>query len=175
MSVGVFDLFKIGIGPSSSHTVGPMRAASEFVAELARAGVVHKIEHLEVALYGSLAATGRGHGTLTTIMLGLEGHRPETILPAEVEARLRAVQESGLLRLAGVREFRFGEDDISLRPLTVLAGHSNGMRFHAVGGSGTIDVDAVYYSVGGGFIEREGARHDDSTGDTALPHPFSTA
>ncbi|MFX1819574.1 serine dehydratase beta chain, partial [Pseudarthrobacter sp. CC4] len=101
MAVGVFDLFSIGIGPSSSHTVGPMRAAAVFAEELKGSGVLAGVASLRVDLYGSLAATGHGHGTMTAILLGLEGFHPELILPEEVEERLAAIAETGLLQLAG--------------------------------------------------------------------------
>ena len=103
MAVGVFDLFSIGIGPSSSHTVGPMRAAAVFAEELKASGDLDKVASLRVDLYGSLAATGHGHGTMTAILLGLEGFHPELILPDEVEERLAAIAETGKLQLAGVR------------------------------------------------------------------------
>ncbi|MCT9627542.1 L-serine ammonia-lyase, partial [Pseudarthrobacter equi] len=95
MAVGVFDLFSVGIGPSSSHTVGPMRAAAVFAEELKSSGVLSRVAGLRVDLYGSLAATGHGHGTMTAILLGLEGFHPERILPAEVEERLAAIAETG--------------------------------------------------------------------------------
>ena len=96
MSVGVFDLFTVGIGPSSSHTVGPMRAAAAFARELEVAGVLTRVAAIRVDLYGSLAATGRGHGTMTAVLLGLEGREPELILPAEVESRLAAFATGAL-------------------------------------------------------------------------------
>ena len=104
MAVGVFDLFSVGIGPSSSHTVGPMRAAAVFAEELKGSGSLDKVAGLRVDLYGSLAATGHGHGTMTAILLGLEGFHPEKILPAEVEERLAAIADTGMLQLAGAGE-----------------------------------------------------------------------
>src|SRR4051794_41860969 len=104
MSVGVFDLFSVGIGPSSSHTVGPMRAAAAFVSELTAKGLLDQVASLRVDLYGSLAATGRGHGTMTATLLGLEGYHPELILPDEVEERLASIAETGGLNLAGAGE-----------------------------------------------------------------------
>src|SRR5919205_824793 len=101
MAVGVFDLFSIGIGPSSSHTVGPMRAAAVFAEELKASGTLADVVSLRVDLYGSLAATGHGHGTMTAVLLGLEGFHPELILPDEVEDRLGATAGTGILDLAG--------------------------------------------------------------------------
>ncbi|KRE78369.1 hypothetical protein ASG71_10815 [Arthrobacter sp. Soil763] len=129
MAVGVFDLFSIGIGPSSSHTVGPMRAAAVFAEELKASGDLDRVAGLRVDLYGSLAATGHGHGTMTAILLGLEGFHPETILPAEVEERLAAIAETGVLNLAGTVPLPYGVKDMVLRPLTVLPRHTNGMTF----------------------------------------------
>ena len=99
MAISVFDLFKVGIGPSSSHTVGPMRAAHLFVAHLERAGQLDAVRGLRVDLYGSLAATGKGHGTFTAVLLGLEGYDPETVLPDEVDRSLARIEQTGLLRL----------------------------------------------------------------------------
>ncbi|MGN6441478.1 MAG: serine dehydratase beta chain, partial [Arthrobacter sp.] len=136
MAVGVFDLFSIGIGPSSSHTVGPMRAAAVFAEELVGSGVLGSVGSLRVDLYGSLAATGHGHGTMTAILLGLEGFHPELILPAEVEERLASIAETGILNLAAAVEgsgggvpLPYGVEDMVLRPLTVLPRHTNGMTF----------------------------------------------
>ncbi|MCZ4141467.1 L-serine ammonia-lyase, partial [Escherichia coli] len=99
MAVSVFDLFSVGIGPSSSHTVGPMRAAHAFIAQVIREGQLDALENIRVDVYGSLAATGRGHGTFTAIMLGLEGFEPETVLPAQVDERLADMEATGVLRL----------------------------------------------------------------------------
>jgi L-serine dehydratase len=139
MAVGVFDLFSIGIGPSSSHTVGPMRAAAVFAGELKASGKLEDVASLRVDLYGSLAATGHGHGTMTAILLGLEGYHPELILPDEVEQRLASIAESGTLQLAGSVSLPYGVKDMVLRPLTILPRHTNGMTFtvfDAAGSSG---------------------------------------
>ncbi|MFS0867079.1 L-serine ammonia-lyase [Microbacterium sp. 179-B 1A2 NHS] len=170
MTIGVFDLFRVGLGPSSSHTVGPMRAASDFVSRLDASAIAR----VGVDLYGSLAATGRGHGTFLAVLLGLEGCRPDRILPDEVEARAAALHRSGRLRLGGATEVVFGEDDIVLHPLTLLPGHSNGMRFRAEDASGALLDEAIYYSVGGGFILRDGEAATDAE-DVAVPFPFETA
>ncbi|TLM72279.1 serine dehydratase beta chain, partial [Pseudarthrobacter sp. NamB4] len=116
MAVGVFDLFSIGIGPSSSHTVGPMRAAAVFAEELKGSGKLEQVASLRVDLYGSLAATGHGHGTMTAVLLGLEGFHPELILPAEVEERLASIAGTGILQLAGSVPLPYGVKDMVLRP-----------------------------------------------------------
>lgn len=162
MAVSVFDLFTVGIGPSSSHTVGPMRAAAAWVAALQRAGLLARVAALDVHLYGSLAATGRGHGTLTAVLLGMEGNDPEQLLPTDAEAALARMASTGEVHL-GARlggdpaVIRFGVADIVLHPLTILPRHANGMRFAARGADGAVLDEQTYYSVGGGFIVREGA------------------
>ncbi|WPU08895.1 L-serine ammonia-lyase [Pseudarthrobacter oxydans] len=179
MAVGVFDLFSIGIGPSSSHTVGPMRAAAVFAEELKASGVLAGVASLRVDLYGSLAATGHGHGTMTAILLGLEGFHPELILPEEVEERLAAIAETGLLQLAGAVALPYGVKDMVLRPLTVLPRHTNGMTFTVSDASGEVLHAATFFSVGGGFIVREGeedaAQLELEESKKELPLPFRTA
>jgi L-serine dehydratase len=184
MAVGVFDLFSIGIGPSSSHTVGPMRAAAAFAEELTASGVLARVASLRVDLYGSLAATGHGHGTMTAILLGLEGFQPERILPEEVEERLAAIAETGTLQLAnsvpgkGV-PLPYGVQDIILRPLTILPRHTNGMTFTVSAADGEVLHSATFFSVGGGFIVREGeqdaALMELAESKRELPLPFRTA
>ena len=179
MAVGVFDLFSIGIGPSSSHTVGPMRAAAVFAEELKASGNLDKVASLRVDLYGSLAATGHGHGTMTAILLGLEGFHPELILPAEVEERLAAIAETGKLQLAGSVQLPYGVQDMVLRPLTVLPRHTNGMTFTVSDADGGTLHRATFFSVGGGFIVREGgedaAQQELDDAIKELPLPFRTA
>lgn len=186
MAVGVFDLFSIGIGPSSSHTVGPMRAAAVFAGELKSLGVLAGVASLRVDLYGSLAATGHGHGTMTAILLGLEGFHPELILPEEVEEHLAAIAETGTLNLAGAVEgsgggvaLPYGVGDMVLRPLTVLPRHTNGMTFTVTDAAGEVLHAATFFSVGGGFIVREGeedaAQQELEASKKELPFPFRTA
>jgi L-serine dehydratase len=186
MAVGVFDLFSIGIGPSSSHTVGPMRAAAVFAGELVESGVLGSVVSLRVDLYGSLAATGHGHGTMTAVLLGLEGFHPELILPEEVEERLASIAESGMLNLAGAVEgaaggvaLPYGVGDMVLRPLTVLPRHTNGMTFTVTDEAGSVLHAATFFSVGGGFIVREGeedaAQQELEASKKELPLPFRTA
>jgi L-serine dehydratase len=175
----VFDLFSVGIGPSSSHTVGPMRAAAVFAEELKASGVLEKVASLRVDLYGSLAATGHGHGTMTAILLGLEGYHPEKILPAEVEDRLAAIAETGTLRLSGSVPLPYGVQDMVLRPLTILPRHTNGMTFTVAGAGGDTLHSATFFSVGGGFIVRDGeedaALKELAQSKNGLPLPFRTA
>jgi L-serine dehydratase len=179
MAVGVFDLFSIGIGPSSSHTVGPMRAAAVFAGELKSSGALDRVASLRVDLYGSLAATGHGHGTMTAILLGLEGFHPELILPGEVEERLAAIAGTGVLQLAGAVSLPYGVKDMVLRPLTVLPRHTNGMTFTVSDAGGAVLHAATFFSVGGGFIVREGeedaARQELEESRKELPLPFRTA
>ena len=179
MAVGVFDLFSIGIGPSSSHTVGPMRAAAVFAEELKSSGTLDKVASLRVDLYGSLAATGHGHGTMTAVLLGLEGFHPEKILPEEVEDRLAAIAGTGTLQLAGSVPLPYGVEEMVLRPLTVLPRHTNGMTFTVSDAAGGVVHAATFFSVGGGFIVREGeedaAQQELEESKKELPLPFRTA
>jgi L-serine dehydratase len=179
MAVGVFDLFSIGIGPSSSHTVGPMRAAAVFAEELKASLVLDRVSALRVDLYGSLAATGHGHGTMTAILLGLEGFHPELILPDEVEQRLAAIADKGILQLAGAVPLPYAVKDMVLHPLTVLPRHTNGMKFAVSDGDGQVLRQATFFSVGGGFIVREGeeeeALRELDESKKELPLPFRTA
>jgi L-serine dehydratase len=185
MAVGVFDLFTVGLGPSSSHTVGPMRAAAVFAEELKDSGTLAKVASLRVDLYGSLAATGHGHGTMTAILLGLEGYYPEVILPEEVEERLAAIADTGTLHLAGSQDpdggvaLPYGVSDMVLRPLTVLPRHTNGMTFTVSDADGEVLHAATFFSVGGGFIVREGgedaAQKELDESKKELPLPFRTA
>jgi len=179
MAVGVFDLFSIGIGPSSSHTVGPMRAAAVFAEELKGLGKLADVASLRVDLYGSLAATGHGHGTMTAVLLGLEGFHPELILPDEVEERLAAIADTGMLQLAGAVPLPYGVKDMVLRPLTVLPRHTNGMTFTVSDTEGNVLHTATFFSVGGGFIVREGeedaAQQELEESKKELPLPFRTA
>ena len=155
MFISVFDLFKIGLGPSSSHTVGPMRAAQRFAHELAVDGKLETVQQVSVDLYGSLALTGRGHCTDRAILLGLEGHAPADIDPAQVEPALARIRGSGRLLLAGRHEIAFDEPmDVLWHRDQTLPGHSNGMRFTALDAARSVLCREEYYSTGGGFIAR---------------------
>ena len=182
MAVGVFDLFTVGIGPSSSHTVGPMRAAAAFAGELAEAGVLESVAGLRVDLYGSLAATGRGHGTFPAVLLGLEGFAPEEIRPEQMEERLAAIESAGKIHLGGQDGgvlLDYGIADMVLHPLTVLPRHTNGIRFAVSGSGGDVLHEATFFSVGGGFIVRDGeedtAAQELAASKQQLPYPFRTA
>ena len=152
MTISVFELFKVGIGPSSSHTVGPMRAAANFVDELERAGVLARVSDVRVELYGSLAATGRGHGTLPAVLLGLEGYRPDTIESEEMEAGRERLRNTGKIMLGGRVPIALSEDDIAMYTRTVLDFHPNGMTLTAYGADDSTLHRQTYFSIGGGFV-----------------------
>jgi L-serine dehydratase len=175
MKTSIFEIFKIGIGPSSSHTVGPMRAAREFAVALQRADLLDRVDRIKVELYGSLALTGRGHATDRAVVLGLLGETPDGIDPASVEAKVSGVRQSGRLPLLASRAVSFQEDsDLLFFGDRILPGHPNAMRFTALGGAGVTLKTDVYYSVGGGFIAREG-EDAAATKKTAPPYPFASA
>jgi L-serine dehydratase len=155
VTISVFDLFSVGIGPSSSHTVGPMRAAGRFVDDLRVLGAVDDVTCVSVDLYGSLAATGAGHGTLSAVLLGLEGCRPETIDVDDMARRLEGMRLSRRIRLGGERSIALAEDEITLHPRTVLPFHPNGMRLTAYTGEYAPAHAQTYYSIGGGFVVTE--------------------
>ena len=170
----VVDLFKIGLGPSSSHTVGPMRAAALFVGELAALGALASDVRVVADLYGSLALTGLGHGTDRAVMLGLEAHRPDEIEPSYAEARVTAIRAERALLLGGRARIAFDpEGEIVWHRSEVLAAHSNGMRMRAWRGDALL-LERVYYSVGGGFVEVEGAA-PVLTREREVPLPFGSA
>ncbi|GIH74863.1 L-serine ammonia-lyase [Planobispora longispora] len=178
MAISVFDLFKIGIGPSSSHTGGPMAAAHKFARGLDHDGLLDKTARVEVILYGSLGLTGKGHGSDKAVLLGLSGEKPELVDVDSVDGRLAAMKDSGTVRLYGSREIPFVVgDDLVFERKKSLPGHPNGMRFTAFDESGEILSQRIYYSVGGGFIVDENATGADriKADDTALPYPFTTA
>ncbi len=178
MAISAFDLFKIGIGPSSSHTVGPMRAAQEFVTDLDRAGVLTRVAAIKAELYGSLGATGKGHGSDKAVMLGLEGEMPDQVDPEAVPAVLERIRAAGRIRLLGRHEIAFREaEQLVLHRRKTLPFHANGMRFRALGADGGELANKVYYSVGGGFVVNETAAYGDDPlqeDATPQPHPFHT-
>jgi L-serine dehydratase len=178
MAISVFDLFKIGIGPSSSHTVGPMRAAGLFARELFTRGCEAGVVGLRVELFGSLGATGRGHGTDKAVILGLEGEAPESVDVDAIPARLRAIRDAGRLRLLGRTDLDFDSDrDLVFHRRRVLPRHPNGMIFTALDGAGQPVHARTYYSVGGGFVVDEAAAGADRIVEdsTRLAFPFTTA
>jgi L-serine dehydratase len=172
--ISVFDLFSIGIGPSSSHTVGPMRAANRFAALLDERRVLGRVAGLRVELYGSLGATGPGHGTPDAIVLGLEGHRPETVDPEQAVRRRQEIRDDGKVLLAGRHPVALGDDAIALLPRVVDPRHTNSLRFTATDADARVLAEKTYYSVGGGFVLAEDEA-DAAQADLAEPHPFETA
>jgi L-serine dehydratase len=174
MAISVFDLFSVGIGPSSSHTVGPMRAAGRFVDELVARDVLDEVADVRVDLFGSLAATGAGHGTMPAILLGLEGYRPETIETDDMERRLAAVRVEGKIQLAGRILLALTEADMVLHPLTQL-GHPNAMTITAVGAHGHEVYRETYFSIGGGFVVTEGESGAQGDGEPADDNGFRSA
>jgi L-serine dehydratase len=177
MAVSIFDLFKIGIGPSSSHTVGPMKAARQFLLRLQRLGQLDETARIVVTLYGSLALTGRGHGTDKAILLGLMGETPDDVDPDTVEARLERARGDRRLALLGEREIAFSElEDLRFRMRQRLPQHPNGMRFQALDAGGQELERREYYSVGGGFVvNQDNAAEDRIVSDrTRIPYPFGS-
>ncbi|KQX97279.1 serine dehydratase [Rhodanobacter sp. Root480] len=178
MAVSVFDLFKIGIGPSSSHTVGPMRAAARFAERwLEEKGVLDQVARVRAELFGSLALTGRGHGTDKAVLLGLEGQHPDTIDPDGIPATLERIRSSGRLQLLGKRDIAFDEkSDLVFNKRQKLPFHTNGMRFSAYDADGNLLATRDYYSVGGGFVvNKDEAAEDRIVADTTeQPYPFSS-
>jgi L-serine dehydratase len=157
MMLSVLDIFKVGIGPSSSHTMGPMNAARRFVLDLAAGGSLKNTTQLKAELYASLALTGRGHCTDRAILLGLEGLSPESLDPAAIEPTLARIRGAGTLSLAGQHEIRFDEArDLLWHGDQALPGHPNGMRFTAYDAAGKVLRSDEYYSLGGGFIASAG-------------------
>ena len=179
MAVSVFDLFKIGIGPSSSHTVGPMRAARLFVQRLQHEGVLGATARVQCQLYGSLGATGKGHGSDVAVLLGLAGHEPDTVDVDAVPALLAAIRSAGALALGGTHRVGFSEKtDLKFHRRETLPFHANGMRLTAWDAAGAVLAERCYYSVGGGFVvsdevAADGQRQKVIAPDaTVLPLPF---
>jgi L-serine dehydratase len=175
MSLSVFDIFKIGIGPSSSHTMGPMNAARAFVQLLASRDVLQQTAHISAQLYGSLALTGRGHCTDRAILLGLEGLSPDTIDSAIVEPTWQRIRTGKRIRLLGLHEIAFDEPlNLLFHTDQVLPGHSNGMRFTAQDASLNVLAREEYYSIGGGFIIQADAESLTETVVIEPPFPFDS-
>ncbi len=188
MKHSLFELFKIGIGPSSSHTMGPMRAALRFARELESTGLTSRTSSVRVDLYGSLALTGHGHGTDRAILLGLSGETPEGIDPADIEAKLSAIRTAGKLELPGHQVIAFHEAKHlifhrdQMYPVAGVASHPNGMRFSAFDSAGALLLERIFFSIGGGFIVSAGefaaaqgtqTAVDDET--KSVPYPFHSA
>ncbi|WCR42759.1 L-serine ammonia-lyase [Stutzerimonas stutzeri] len=177
MSLSVFDLFKIGIGPSSSHTVGPMRAAWRFADGLQRDELLAATASLRVELYGSLGATGKGHGSDRAVLLGLEGEQPESVDTDSIPARLATIRERGELQLLGRHPIPFDSKAQLAFIRRPLPFHPNGMVFRAFDAAGLQLRSREYYSVGGGFVVDEQAAGSDRIVEdaTALAYPFHSA
>ncbi len=178
MTVSVFDLFKIGIGPSSSHTVGPMRAALMFAGSLEQDGLLTQARGVRAELFGSLGATGHGHGSVKAVVLGLSGEEPETTDPAAAEPMVAGLRTSRELLLLGRHPIPFDVDeDVVLHRRKRLDFHSNGMRFAALDAAGAELSARTYYSVGGGFVlgEDEAGRPAIVADPTPVPYPFTSA
>ena len=181
MAVSVFDLFKIGIGPSSSHTVGPMRAARLFALRLQHDGLLATTARIRSRLYGSLGATGKGHGSDKAVLLGLAGHEPDTVDVETIPATLQAIRAARRLNLLGQHEIAFDEKaDLVFLRRESLPFHANGMRFEAFDAGGALLEERCYYSVGGGFVVSDEVAADGSKQKviapdvTVLPFPFHT-
>ncbi|MFF8605562.1 L-serine ammonia-lyase [Streptomyces sp. NPDC015346] len=183
MAISVFDLFSIGIGPSSSHTVGPMRAAGMFVARLKQDGVLAQTAAARAELFGSLGATGHGHGTPKAVLLGLEGYEPHTVDVARADLDVERIRGTGRIRLLGaeigpVHEIDFdASTQLVLHRRRSLPFHANGMTLFAYDGDGVPLLEKTYYSVGGGFVVDEDAVQGENPivpDDTALKYPFRT-
>jgi L-serine dehydratase len=175
MAVSVFDLFKIGIGPSSSHTVGPMRAALMFVQGLERDALLDAAASVKVELYGSLGATGKGHGTDRGVMLGLMGDAPDTVDPDTIDTRLAAVRSDARLALLGRHAVRFVPKEHIAFYRQALPEHPNGMKLHAFDAQGAALREATYLSVGGGFVVTAGAANTKVlNASQQMTHPFRT-
>ena len=175
MKTSIFEIFKVGIGPSSSHTVGPMRAARQFALDLLDRSLISRVARVRVELFGSLALTGHGHQTDRAVLLGLSGEQPEKVDPASIDEKVRKIRQEHALSLLNASEILFREDeDLLFLKTQVLPGHSNGMRFTAFDNVGGELYSAIFYSVGGGFIARQG----EDPGHSELkapPFPFSSA
>jgi L-serine dehydratase len=176
MAISVFDLFSVGIGPSSSHTVGPMRAARTFVTGLADDGVLTSVSSVKAELFGSLGATGHGHGSGPAVLLGLEGDQPETVDTDTVHERVERIRVAKKIRLLGRHEIAFDDDSLVLHRRRSLPFHPNGMTFAAFDERGESLRSRTYYSVGGGFVVDEAAQGADriKVDDTEVAHPFRT-
>ena len=176
MTISVFDLFTIGIGPSSSHTVGPMKAAHQFVLGLRADGLLSDTTAVRAELFGSLGATGHGHGSDRAVLLGLTGEDPRTVDTGTVDERVAEIRRTSRLRLLGEREIGFDPDrDLVLHRRRALPAHPNGMIFAAFGDKGELR-SRTYYSVGGGFVVDESAAGADRivVDTTPVAHPFSS-
>jgi len=176
MTISVFDLFSIGIGPSSSHTVGPMKAAREFIIRLETQQILSKVERVKIELFGSLAFTGKGHGTDHAILLGLEGHAPDLVNPDIIRPRvLEIIQQQKISLLSKYLISFHPETDLEFNFNELLPSHTNGMRFTAYDSLNHSCCKQIYYSIGGGFIIDENHSPESAEHSAQLPYDFDTA
>lgn len=175
MNISAFDIFKIGIGPSSSHTVGPMKAAREFLLLLKQAEKLQYIARVQIDLYGSLALTGKGHGTDKAVLIGLLGEEPHTVDPDKADAQMAQIYEQRHINLLGEQKVAFNETDLRFHMDEVLPKHTNGLCFTAYAKDGSELCRQIYYSVGGGFIVTDAGFDHAPVESKSVPYPFSTA
>jgi len=176
MQTSLFEIFRVGIGPSSSHTVGPMRAARDFAILLREESLIARVARVQVELFGSLALTGRGHGSDRAIQLGLTGETPDEIDPLSIEGVLRDISARRSIRLLGLWEIPFEESrDLLFRSHQTMPGYPNAMRFVAADSAGQELKTAVFYSIGGGFISRQGGEDSTTAKRESPPYPFSSS
>jgi L-serine dehydratase len=183
VTASLFELYKIGVGPSSSHTMGPMRAACRFARELASRGLVDRVARVQVELFGSLALTGLGHATDRAVLLGLAGNEPATIDPARIESTIAAIRAEHRLALAGSHAIPFDEArDLVFRrdsmfPPGAQTQHPNGLRLTAFDTEGAPLEERTFFSIGGGFIVEDGAGSGTGAaqGEEKIPFPFHSA
>jgi L-serine dehydratase len=182
VTTSLFDLYKIGVGPSSSHTMGPMRAACRFARELDRDGVLDRVTRIQTDLYGSLALTGMGHATDRAILLGLAGNEPATIDPAAIESTVAAIRALRHINISGTHTIAFDEPrDLvfhrnQMFPPGASTKHPNGLRFTALGAEDAIHAQRTFFSIGGGFITEDGeADRPSREPEAPLPYPFHSA
>lgn len=181
VTISLFDLYKIGVGPSSSHTMGPMRAACRFALDLKSRGILERVSRVQAELFGSLALTGIGHATDRAVLLGLAGNEPATIDPAAIETTVESIRTSGSIELAGVRAISFLEArDLLFRrevmfPPGAKTQHPNGLRLTAFDASGAVVDQRTFFSIGGGFIVEDGSEASGEKQPAAVPFPFHTA
>jgi len=181
VTTSLFDLYKIGVGPSSSHTMGPMRAACRFARDLLSRGLLEQVDRVHVELYGSLAHTGLGHATDRAVLLGLAGNEPATIDPAAIDSTVAAIRSSASIHLAGARTIPFNEQsDLIFRrdlmyPPNAQMQHPNGMRLTAFNAAGAALNERTFFSIGGGFITEDGLKQYNEAGQAPIPFPFHSA
>jgi L-serine dehydratase len=174
-AISVFDMFKIGVGPSSSHTLGPWRSAQRFIASMNEKGLLSSLAGLKILLYGSLAKTGKGHGTDIAIQLGLSGEDPVTFDPALIGSSMEKILSGAKLKVNGTREIGFDpREDIEFLYTETLPYHPNALSFLAVFADGQ-QLSETYYSIGGGFVKKEGEASGGGSSAVQLPFPIDTA